>query len=288
LLVQDRISEADNFFAKISDAAVTQSIQYDYCAAYLLFSKERPNEAIALAKKYENYPVLRWRKFFADVMAQAEEIAGKGPNIVDDDDRDQQQSVLAATAPALEMKVEDRIIKLEYHNIASVDLNFYLMDLELLFSKNPFVQDVGRRFSVIHPNQTKKIDLPKDKTTLEMPLPKECADMSVMVEAVSSGISRSQAYFPHSLGIQMIESYGQVRVTDSATGKPLPKVYVKVFSRMKGGEIKFFKDGYTDLRGRFDYATLSTNQLDQAERLAILIKSDTHGALVREAKPPKM
>jgi hypothetical protein len=51
--------------------------------------------------------------------------------------------------------------------------------------------------------------------------------------------------------------------------------------------VKFYKDGYTDLRGRFDYASLSTDDLGGVRKFAILILSEDHGALVREATPPK-
>ena len=66
----------------------------------------------------------------------------------------------------------------------------------------------------------------------------------------------------------MLENYGQVRATVSATGKPLPKAYVKVYARLADGTVKFHKDGYTDIRGRFDYATVSTpdRQADYALR----------------------
>ena len=56
---------------------------------------------------------------------------------------------------------------------------------------------------------------------------------------------------------------------------------------MKNGQVKFYKDGYTDLRGCFDYASLSTNELDFVDRFSILILSEEHGAVVREANPPK-
>ena len=75
---------------------------------------------------------------------------------------------------------------------------------------------------------------------------------------------------------------------DAKTGKPLPRVYVKVYAETPGaGKPKFFKDGYTDLRGKFDYTSLNTGQIDQVTRFSILILSETHGAVVREAKPPK-
>jgi len=49
----------------------------------------------------------------------------------------------------------------------------------------------------------------------------------------------------------------------------------------------FTKDGYTDLRGRFDYSSLSTSDPDQVERFALLVLSDAHGAGVQEAAAPK-
>jgi len=45
-------------------------------------------------------------------------------------------------------------------------------------------------------------------------------------------------------------------------------------------------DRDADLRGRFDYATLSTDDLDRVERFAILVVSDESGATVLEAPPP--
>lgn len=54
-----------------------------------------------------------------------------------------------------------------------------------------------------------------------------------------------------------------MRVSD-ARGKYLSKVYVKAYMMDKNGVESFYKDGYTDLRGRFDYASLSASVLNQA------------------------
>ena len=67
----------------------------------------------------------------------------------------------------------------------------------------------------------------------------------------------------------------------------LPATYVKVYARSRDGAVAFYKDGYTDLRGWFDYATLSTDDLDRVERFAILVCSDGHGAAILEASPPQ-
>jgi hypothetical protein len=56
---------------------------------------------------------------------------------------------------------------------------------------------------------------------------------------------------------------------------------------MANGQVKYYKDGYTDLRGRFDYTSLSTNDLPAVRRFAILVMNKTRGAVVREIAPPK-
>jgi hypothetical protein len=86
---------------------------------------------------------------------------------------------------------------------------------------------------------------------------------------------------------RLLENYGQVRVTESAASKALAKVYVKVYARLADGTVKFHKDGYTDHRGRFDYATVSTPERQPISRFAVLVLSDERGALIREAMPPQ-
>ena len=76
-------------------------------------------------------------------------------------------------------------------------------------------------------------------------------------------------------------------MTDAAGGKPLSKVYVKVYARLADGSVKFHTDGYTDVRGRFDYASVNTPGRQAVERFAVLVLSDDRGADIREATPPQ-
>jgi hypothetical protein len=94
------------------------------------------------------------------------------------------------------------------------------------------------------------------------------------------------AHYAHDLAVELLEAFGQVRVLAAASRAPLAATYVKVYARMRGGGVQFYKDGYTDLRGRFDYATLSTDDLSRVERFALLVVSDAAGATVLEAGPP--
>jgi len=100
-------------------------------------------------------------------------------------------------------------------------------------------------------------------------------------------VKKTRTYFANTLTVQVIENYAQLRVAHQATQKPLAKVYVKVYAEMQDGRVRFYKDGYTDLRGRFEYGSLSTNDLDFVKRFSILVLSEEDGAVVREAAPPK-
>lgn len=286
LLVQDRLEEAGNFLTQIGNRAVVESIQYKYLKAYLAFSNGKTAEAVGLAEPYKDYPVIRWRNMFADVLAQADEIAGKAVGVSDQDDREQKQRLLASTQPDIDVAVDNRVVTLRYRNLDQVRVNFYLMDIELMFSRQPFVQEVSGQFSIISPNHSMALNLDKAATEMKLDLPEKFRDSNVMIEVTAAGLNRTAAYYPHSLAVSLIESYGQLHINHQKTAAPLSKVYVKVYARNKGGEVVFYKDGYTDLRGKFDYASLSTSQLDNVERFAILIMSDDCGSVIRETAPP--
>ena len=72
-----------------------------------------------------------------------------------------------------------------------------------------------------------------------------------------------------------------------ADRRPLSQTYVKFDVQRKEGTVKFCKDGYMDLRGRFDYSSFSTNDLDVVQRFSVLILHDEDGATVKEVAPPR-
>ncbi len=289
LLLQDRVEQGLGFFKRVDAKKLATRLQYDYFAAYIGFYEDNVAAARKIAQGYADHPVDRWRNIFAAVVAQADEIGGKVGKVIDDEDRAQIQAKLAATEAGVELKVEAGKITINYQSLTSCLVNYYLMDIELLFSRNPFVQSsrMAGQFSFIRPNLTQEVKLPKGETSHTFDLPKEFAGRNVMVEAIAGSVTRSQAYYANSLAVQVIENYGQVKLTHAKAGKALAKVYVKVYARMRDGKVRFYKDGYTDLRGRFDYTSLNTNELDFVEKFSLLILSDTEGAVVREAAPPK-
>ncbi len=78
LLLQDRIEEALEAFAQVDPDELATQLQYDYFAAYLDFYQRRPEAGPGDRRaKYADHPVDRWRKAFAAIAAQLDEIDGK-------------------------------------------------------------------------------------------------------------------------------------------------------------------------------------------------------------------
>jgi hypothetical protein len=211
---------------------------------------------------------------------------GKNAQVANADDRGEQQGRLAATEPGFEFTLDNKAVQLSWQNLSAVRVNYYLMDVELLFSRNPFVQQFGNQFATIRPNASREVPLPAGQSRLAIPLPEGLNGRNVLVEVTAAGKSRALPYYAAAMDVRVTETYGQLRAADAA-GKPLAKVYVKVYVRLADGQVKFHKDGYTDHRGRFDYASVSTPEKQPISRFSILALSTDRGAQVREATPPQ-
>jgi hypothetical protein len=204
---------------------------------------------------------------------------------------------------------------------APATLRLFTMDLELLFSTSPFMAAAagsgtaagagasagtpkpsssssssspatGGLFSFVRPNGVVSLALPYAAPgrlgEARFPLPAAFEGANVMVEVAAAGLRRSTPFYSTKLAVTVSEPYGRLRVTDAKSGKPLPRTYVKVYytEATEGASGKFYKDGYTDARGAFDYTSLSTDELSRTKRFGLLVSSETHGAVVRVASPP--
>jgi hypothetical protein len=286
LFLQDRATEAMAWLDKVNAGSLPTRIQLDYFKAYAAFYRADPAAARAIARRYTGYPVDRWRERFAAVAAQADEIDGKGPAVIDDQSRNQQQQQLAAKESTLDLKVENNEVKLNYANLDAVTVNYHEMDLEFLFSTNPFVSSDSGGFSVVRPNKSERVQLPKDRNEHRFQLPKEYQAKNVLIEIIGGDKKRSQAVYANELVTAVSENFGILTVRHAGDKRALPKVYVKVYA-MTGSGPQFYKDGYTDLRGKFDYASVSTTDIADASKFSILVMSEEHGATVLQATVPQ-
>ncbi|MEM9413172.1 MAG: hypothetical protein AAGA30_18835, partial [Planctomycetota bacterium] len=262
---------------------VKESIQYDYCDAYLDFYLEQPESAKRKAERWVNYPVPHWRIRFESLIKQTDEILGHSaaalqskPKLVDSDS--------VALMSAFSFEIEDGVIQLKSQGLKNAKLNFYEMDVELMFSNQPFDNAELGGFAVVSPR--KSISLQLDDELRKIKIPTEFAKSNILVEIQAGDQVKSKPYFANSISVQLVERFGQLLVFESDASKPVRKAYVKVYSKHQNGTIRFHKDGYTDMRGRFDYVSQSNNPLDGIEEYAILVLSSEFGAQTQIANSP--
>jgi len=294
-LLQDRVAEGLALLDRVAAERVTGTstgtstgtLYWDYMQAYVALYRGELGLARELGERHRAHPVARWAKRFAHVVAILDEAEGAAGAVVDADDRQQAQSRLAGSEASFDFEVEGSAVVLSYQNLAACQLSFYRMDIELLFSRQPFMQDQSDRFAIVQPNYTEALELAVDRGQLRVELPAELRSANTIIEVVAGGVRRSKANYAHDLSVRVIEPYGQLRVHERSSAKTLARAYVKVYARTRGGEVGFYKDGYTDLRGAFDYASLSTDELDRVERFALLVVTEAQGALIREVAPPR-
>jgi hypothetical protein len=280
LALQDRIEEALAAFAKVDGAAVATVVQYDYLAAWLSFFTGDTQRARTLAERHRDDPVLHWQQRFREVLRHLDEAEGRvaapGEGAPD----------AAATAPALELAIADRAVVVSHRNLARCEVRYYELDVEFAFSAQPFAATGGTSAAFVQPALVEQKELPAAEVQTAFPLPERFVRRNVLVEVRGGGLVRSRQYFANALDARFLESFGQVAVYAPDTKAPLPKTYVKVFAKLADGTVRFHKDGYTDLRGRFDYASLSDDPNANAQRYAVLVLDEQRGAVIREVAPP--
>src|SRR5690606_17741828 len=108
---------------------------------------------------------------------------------------------------------------------------------------------------------------------------------NLFIEVSSMNRKTFDTYFSTSLKVTISENLGEIKVTNESM-QSLPKVYVKCFARMNDKSVKFYKDGYTDMRGKFNFISLNTDQIKSIERFSIFIMHDEYGSIIKECNPP--
>ena len=158
--------------------------------------------------------------------------------MIDEKSRAQRQAELASTEPSFDLKVEAKKVRVEYQNLKQATVNYYLMDIELLFSRNPFVQGHSNQFSQILPNFTDTIQPAADQRSIAVPVARRVAEPQ-RTWSKSSARDRVQVA---SLLLQLAvrASDRELRPLASHRERDGPaagsKVYVKAYARMKDGK----------------------------------------------------
>ena len=319
LILQDRMDEAIDIFMKINKEEVENDknknykIQYDYLNAYLDFCFGYPEFKIAksVCNKYKDFPLNHWREKFEEIEDQLLEYEGKEKVSMDkiSSENDKNNKKLTKELREKEPKISFTIdnkegkILIVHSNISEIDIKLYFIDLETMFTRDPKISEIIDRdknkdsnkikenFGFVQPNYSTNIKIPKEKinknenSTL-FEIPEEYKNKNLFVEIKSESIKMFDIYLRSNLYVVITESIGELKVVANDL-KPIIKAYVKVYVELTSDEVQFYKDGYTDLNGKFNYIALNTDQLKKAKKFYIYVSEEKNGALIKECYPPK-
>ena len=151
-----------------------------------------------------------------------------------------------------------------------------------MFTRNPKISDLINRdknsvesgdienFGMVQPNYSETIIIPKEKvnskdniTTYE--IPKNYTNKNLFIEVKAESSKLFDLCLSSNLIVIITESLGELKVIDNNLQSVI-KAYVKVYVELKDNEVQFYKDGYTDLNGKFNYLALNTDQLKKAKK----------------------
>ncbi|QDV88357.1 hypothetical protein TBK1r_73890 [Stieleria magnilauensis] len=308
LLLQNRIEEATQFFGTLNREQVPSQLQHDYLAGYLALHQGNYEAALEIAGRYESHPVPRWNDRFAqmglhvrqrfELMDAGQLVSVGDPKAIDDAgvspkaadlaiaDRDRANSQASASVPEVIVRVEDDTVRIDHRNTDQVDINLYGVDLELLFSNAPFARDDLQRIAMVRPTRADTVTMKSKTGTARYPIPADLRSKTLLVEANVGASRNTSLYYGGELTTYVSEGFGQLQTTDATSHRPVAGAYVKVYARYPDGSVRFFKDGYTDGRGRFDYTSISAADAKGAQRYAILVLSDDKGATLHDVAAP--
>ena len=140
--------------------------------------------------------------------------------------------------------------------------------MEVQFSLYPFKKVQISDYNLTLPFYRETISLNNQNShsqTYVYDIPKQLVNHNLFFEISplnqNKRISKCLEYMPFNLNHHINEEFGILKLIDSKEKKPVPKLYVKVFAEFNCGSKKFYKDGYTDLRGCFDYVSLNKDKV---------------------------
>ena len=301
LILQQRIKDAEIVYNKIDKKNIigndlsSLELQYDYLTAYLDFCNGYPKfeKAREISQKYKNIPILSWKNMFNEIEYQLNEydqINNYKEKIKNEEDESSQKvKDNSESGQELSIDIKNKEINIIYKNVSELVIKYYLIDIEILFSRSPFVQNTKVDFGFVKPIKTDTISVNKEQNEniYSLKITDDFKNKNFFIE-VSSGKKKENSIYNSSLlKYSLIEAIGEIKVM-TPDGKGLPKVYIKCFCETNNKEVKFYKDGFTDLRGKFDYVSLNNDLINNVNKFSILMVSKEYGSMIVSCNPPKM
>jgi hypothetical protein len=286
LIKQGRLDDAELIFSRIASPSTAQAspnlnLFHDYLDAYLKLSRGEVEEALALADSHTEVKHPAWRKRFRELITpqQLSEIEAESEQTTTNSD---------SVGRSLNFILSADTLTINSLNLKSAEVNLYPMNLEILFSAQPssLEGNLAQR-PLVKASFSKTISLNSTGETVYQ-IPMEWRDQAVMIEVQSQDHRQLRSYSPQHFISQIFPQRGLLRVLSiEPNSKPIAGAYVKIYAELNNGEVRFYKDGYTDFRGLLDYVNANpAPDLSLIKRFSLLIMVKGRGASTHSIKPP--
>lgn len=304
LLLQDRIPEALKQVEMIDQKEPRNGelqIQLDHLLAFTHLSQDKPESfknAKEICSKYLAYPIISWRNKFiqmSNLIAECEGDIDSNQNESSNENVASRNRREAEEEPILNGEVKKDFVLAQWANVKDIEVHFFVIDIEVKFSIDPFATQQSTTFAFIKPNFSSKVKTntaentaKKTLETTSIEIPEELKKENMVIQLIAGVKSVFLNYFPSSMSVFPLYEQGHIKVTDQA-GKPIERAYVKVFVQKKSSTgVKYYKDGYTDFKGNFDFATLNLEPENSIREYSILVLSKSHGSHIVRIDPSKL
>jgi len=278
LLKQSRYDRALEVFKGIDGDAAQRNFGelYNYIDAFLALTLGDGDRAKGIAEKYSNNEFLpsklrvKWQTIVEHVN-ESKNIKSADMTFIPDR--------IAAEPLMYDLECLKHRVKIKHTTSDSniVKLEFWVMDLEMLFSVQPFAITMNS-FRYMRPNKVlSDIQLTEGNQTI-VDIPEKLKNCNSIIRLTwgDEGNDVVVNDYDNEIDVQVSEAVGEVRVIsteEKSAGSPVVGAYCKVYSKNSDETVQFYKDGYTDCRGRFDFINISTSDQKKAVRFALLVTS---------------
>ena len=289
LVKQGRLGDAEQVFNRVGAPSSELSephfnLFYDYLKSYLALSRGEVESALTLARSHIDVKHQAWRKRFRDLITPPQLAALE----VEAERGERQTPNVLPVGRSLNVELNAEMLKISALNLKRAEINLYPMNLEILFSVQPSsLEGSLAQRPLVKASYSEEIKLNHNGETTYQ-LPAEWRDQALMIEVTSEGQRHLHTYSPQHFTPHLFPQQGLLRVlTPEPKAQPLAGVYVKVFAKLKSGEVRFYKDGYTDFRGLLDYVNANpAPNLSSIKQFSLLIIVEGRGATTRTVIPP--
>ncbi|KAF9930409.1 hypothetical protein FBU30_000540 [Linnemannia zychae] len=182
----------------------------------------------------------------------------------------------------------ENVMMVRHRGVREVTVEYYAIDAEAMFSASPLTfadqgevtestnssrnGDPSNSYRLVKPNGIDTHTVKRATATdglLMIPILPQYLNTNVMISVRTTPPAANRVwktYYSQTIVVQCLELTGTIKVISKPpssaktkeAGRPIRGGYVKVYAEMKDNSTAFWKDGYTDLVGRFAYAQVST------------------------------